>query len=62
MTPVSVPETMNELTDGTVGSVGAATGAASGPYWESGSTTSKGGTLRGDATRRSGTTRLIDRG
>ncbi len=26
MTPVSVPETMNELTDGTVGSVGAATG------------------------------------
>jgi hypothetical protein len=35
MTSVNVPERMNELTDGTVGSVDAATGVESGPYRKS---------------------------
>lgn len=35
MTPVNVPDRMNELTDGTVRSVDAATGAETGPNRES---------------------------
>ena len=35
MTSVNVPERMNELAEGTVGSVDAATRAEFGPYWKS---------------------------
>jgi hypothetical protein len=35
MASVNVPDTKNELTDGTVGSVDAATRAEIGPYWKS---------------------------